>query len=322
MKKTPWLVKLLGIVLFIFILAGIDLSSVFSTVTKVSPWYLATAVVLNIPMVFLKSWRWHSLLKMQWVAYPLTQAFPAYLSGIYLGLATPGRLGELGRVLYLTGDKQLSLGRAFSSVAVDRLFDIYLLLLVGGYGLIAFSLLPEATILPVIVLTLLLASPLLLLSKRVGKRLIGLVYQTRLFGKLAEKIDAPVDEFYAGVDRLANARIILPLLITVAAYAIFFAQCYLLALSLNLPLPFLDIAVYMAVANLVALIPVSIAGIGTRDATLIALFSLQGINAESALSYSLLVLFAFYVCGAAMGAIAWQIKPITGSRAKQDAEGK
>ncbi|GAH55102.1 unnamed protein product, partial [marine sediment metagenome] len=101
---------------------------------------------------------------------------------------------------------------------------------------------------------------------------------------------------------------------TLVTYAIFFSQCYLLALSLNLSLSFLDIAVYMAVANLVVLIPVSIAGIGTRDATLIALFSLQGVSAEAALSYSLLVLFTFYICGAAMGAIAWQIKPIKGAK--------
>ena len=310
MKTRPWLLRLLGIILFIFILAGIDLSSVFSTVTKVSPWYLATAVVLNIPMVFLKSWRWQSLLKMQGVAYPLRQAFPAYLSGIYLGLATPGRLGELGRLFYLTGDKELSLGGASSSVLVDRLFDVYLLLLVGGYGLIAFSVLPETIILPVIALTLLLACPLLLLSKRVGKGLIGLVFRARLLVRFQEKMGTSADEFYSGVGSLAKPRLILPLLITLAAYAVFFAQCYLLALSLNLPLSFIDIAVYMALANLVALIPVSIAGIGTRDATLIGLFSLQAVSAESALSYSLLVLFAFYVCGAAMGAISWQIKPI------------
>ena len=81
---------------------------VLAAVSKVNPWYLATAVILNIPMVFLKSWRWHYLLKMQEVDYGLRQAFPAYFSGIYLGLATPGRLGELSRVFYLTNDKGLS----------------------------------------------------------------------------------------------------------------------------------------------------------------------------------------------------------------------
>jgi hypothetical protein len=40
----------------------------------------------------------------------------------------------------------------------------------------------------------------------------------------------------------------------------------------------------MSVATLVAFIPISLAGIGTRDATPIALFSQEGIAAESKLS--------------------------------------
>lgn len=322
MKNRLWLIRLIGIILFIVILTRIDLPSLSSSIAKAYLWYLALAIALNLPVVFLKSWRWHFLLKMQGTDYGLRRAFPAYLSSTYLGLATPGRLGELGRVFYLTNDKKMSFGGAFSSVLVDRLFDIYLLLLVGGYGFIAFSLLGVRMILSVIVLALLLVLPLLLLSKGIGKGLIGLAYQARLLGRFEEKIGYSADQFYSGLDRLTKPSLIFPLLITLAAYAIFFAQCYLLALSLNLPLSFLDIGIYMAVANMVTLIPVSIAGIGTRDATLIALFSLQGLSAESALSYSLLVLFTFYICGAIMGAIAWQIKPIRVPIGKQGADGK
>ena len=91
---------------------------------------------------------------------------------------------------------------------------------------------------------------------------------------------------------------------------------------MNLPLSFIDTGIYMAVISLVVLIPVSIAGIGTRDAALIALFSMNGIAAESALSYSLLILFAFYICTAIMGAIEWQIKPIRISWGKRSTEEK
>lgn len=318
MKTASWLIRLIGIVLFVFILTRIDLSGIAFTITKVNLWYLVPVIILIPPLILLKSWRWQLLLKMQGITYPLRQAFAAYFGGMYLGLVTPGRLGELGRVFYLTDDKELSFGGAFSSVLVDRLLDIYLLLLVGGYGLVALSLLPERMILSIIILVLLLSLPFLLLNKRTGKWLIGLVNQTKLLGKLGKKMDTAADQFYSGVDRLANPRLTLPLLINLAAWAIYFAQCHLLVLSLNLPLSFLDIAIYMAVAVLVTLIPVSIAGIGTRDATLIALFSFQGLSAESALSYSLLVLFSFYICGAVMAAIVWQIKPIRVSRGKPE----
>jgi uncharacterized protein (TIRG00374 family) len=309
MKKRLWLIRLIGIILLIFVVARVDLSSVASTITKVNLWYLALAIALNIPLIFFKSWRWQSLLKMQDVDYGLRQAFPAYLSGIYLGLVTPGRLGEFSRVLYLTNDKELSLGEAFSSVLVDRLCDIYLLVIVSCFGFITFSPAGE-TILAVIVPLLLIAISILFLSRRLGKRLTGLVYKVKLFERFRRKIDTSVDQFYWGVERITRRKLVFPLLLTLAAYGIYFSQCYLLVLSLNLPLSFFYVAICMAVASLVALIPISISGIGTRDATLIALFSLQNIAAESALSYSLLVLFTFYICGGVMGAVAWQIKPL------------
>lgn len=309
MKKRLWLIRLIGIILLIFVITRVDLSSVASTITKVNLWYLALAIALNFPLIFFKAWRWQSLLKMQDVDYGFRQAFPAYLSGIYLGLVTPGRLGEFSRVLYLTNDKELSFGEAFSSVLVDRLCDIYMLVIVSCFGFIAFSLAGEAK-LAVIAPLLLIAISILLLSRRIGKRLMRVLYKVKLFKRFERRINTSVDQFYWGVERLTGRKLVFPLLLTLAAYAIYFSQCYLLVLSANLSLSFFYVAICMAVASLVALIPISISGIGTRDATLIALFSLQNIAAESALSYSLLVLFTFYICGGAMGAVAWQIKPL------------
>jgi len=309
-KKSLWLIRFIGIILLIFILTRIDLSSVAYTITKVNLWYLALAIILILPVIFFKSWRWQSLLKTQGITYPLRQAFLAYFSGIYLGLATPGRLGEFARVLYLTDDKELSVSEAFSSVLVDRLCDVYLLLIVIGYALIAFSLLGGETIIAVIILAFLLALSLLLLNRQIGTRLIRIVYKAKVLKRFERRMDTFVEEFYSGIQGLVSSRLVFPVLLTVAAYTVYFGQCYLLALSLNLPLSFFYVGACMAVSFLVAMIPVSIAGIGTRDAALIALFSLRGVTAESALSYSLLVLFTFYIATAVMGVVAWQIKPL------------
>ena len=66
----------------------------------------------------------------------------------------------------------------------------------------------------------------------------------------------------------------------------------------------------MAISNLISFIPISISGLGTRDATLIYLFSLIGLKPELAVSYSFLVFIVFFVCGGLMGAVAWWIKPL------------
>lgn len=65
----------------------------------------------------------------------------------------------------------------------------------------------------------------------------------------------------------------------------------------------------MAISNLISFIPISISGLGTRDATLIYLFSLIGLKPELAVSYAFLVFVTFFFCGGLMGAIVWFVKP-------------
>jgi len=78
---------------------------------------------------------------------------------------------------------------------------------------------------------------------------------------------------------------------------------------MDISINFITITLFMAISNLISLMPISISGLGTRDATLIYLFSLIGLNPETAVSYAFLVFIAFFLCGGLMGAFAWWIKP-------------
>ena len=98
--------------------------------------------------------------------------------------------------------------------------------------------------------------------------------------------------------------------ITILAYALFFTQCYLLALALRLSVGFVTVSYAVALGGLVTLLPVSISGLGTREATIIAYLGTTGVPAETAMSFSLLVFATFYVAGGLMGAVAWWIKPV------------
>ena len=94
------------------------------------------------------------------------------------------------------------------------------------------------------------------------------------------------------------------------AYAVFYLQCYLIALALRLPLSYAYAAFCVSIASLLALLPISISGLGVRDATFLALLLPLGVTAELAISYSLLILLVFNVFGGALGAIAWFSKPL------------
>jgi uncharacterized membrane protein YbhN (UPF0104 family) len=79
---------------------------------------------------------------------------------------------------------------------------------------------------------------------------------------------------------------------TFIAYAAFFASCYCMSLSLEIPLSYSKIAFFVACANILSFLPISFAGIGTREAILVYFFSLENLSSESALAFSTLV-FSF-----------------------------
>ena len=126
MKKY---IRLIGLFILLFILSRIDLRELLSLLFHINIYYLLLAVVLNIPQLFFKSYRWNFLLKQQNINYSPVQSFLIYMSSLYIGLITPGRIGEFVKVYYLKSDKGISISKGFSSVLADRLFDLYLLII-------------------------------------------------------------------------------------------------------------------------------------------------------------------------------------------------
>ena len=59
------------------------------------------------------------------------------MSSLYIGFVTPGRLGEFIKAVYLKSDKGISLSKGMSSVLIDRLCDLYLLIFLGLLGSVA-----------------------------------------------------------------------------------------------------------------------------------------------------------------------------------------
>ncbi|NIV40223.1 MAG: UPF0104 family protein, partial [Anaerolineae bacterium] len=74
------------------------------------------------------------LLQMQGIAYAYNDSFLVFMAGVFLGLVTPGRLGEMSKALYLKQDVDVPLSEGLASVLVDRLFDLYAILILGAAG--------------------------------------------------------------------------------------------------------------------------------------------------------------------------------------------
>jgi hypothetical protein len=303
--------RLLGLAILILILIKIDVKSTLSALAGLHWGYLLLAIIACIPMFGLKAWRWREMLRMQGVQYPWRDAFLAFVAGLFLGLVTPGRVGEMSKALYVKQDRGLPVSAGMANVMMDRLFDLYTIMVLGSAGLIWFHLLPDWALALVLAGTVAaLVLPFVLLNKRLVAGGLALVHRLPVLSRYEGRLSGAAERFQQGLRPLVGWRLIVPLGLTQLAYILFFVQGQWLAQAVDLHAGFGYLAVCLSVAGVVTLLPISISGIGTRDAVLIALLLPLGVATERILAFSTLYFLTFYVIGGAIGAVAWQLKPL------------
>jgi uncharacterized protein (TIRG00374 family) len=308
---AAWLPRLVGILLLVTLLVRLDITRVYQAVCEANLYLIAISAVAMIPLILIKTVRWQLILRSQDVRFRFWPAFLAYFGSLFVGFLTPGRLGEFVKAVHVQRDCRVSLARAFSSVLGDRLFDLCALLTVGASALLTFTF-KGSEVLKLVAAVLTLALPLVLFLNRTvfgWLRRLGIK-----MGRLGRKLfvrGSWLLEMRQGLRQLTWASIITALLLTGLAYTLFFSQCYLLAVALGLPVDYVHVSHAVALGSLATLLPISISGLGTREATIVAYLAMRGVSEEPALAFSMLIFSTFYVAGGLMGAVAWWAKPVS-----------
>ena len=313
LKPTPrkqnrllsWLLRLVGTVLLLFFLWKLDLdpAKVVQELLSANMWLVAASVLLVFPLIALKAWRWHIILKDLGLPIGFDRAYRLYAFGMAAGSLTPGQAGDFIKAWNLQQDGY-SLSTALLSNVLDRLFDIAVLVLLASSGLLLLgssflSLLPA-----LLALLIGLLAGLVVLSVPTWRdRLVGLALKMVLRRKTGV---TPTDP----ATRLQPVRFIRVFFLTLAATALVLFRVWLLALALGLNLNFLELVASSSLATVAALIPVSIGGIGTRDFALKGILAKIGYSAEKAVSLSTFILL-LQVVNLAAGYLVWFLRPKT-----------
>jgi len=228
--------RLTGILILCVILSKVDLAKLISSLSSVNIFLIFFIVLLNIPQIFIKACRWAQMLGTQSIQYNLKDSFIVYLAGIYAGILTPGRLVEFIKAVYLKTDKSISLSKGMSSVIIDRLFDLYLLIILGLLGIWQFGILGKLSNTSLILMIILISAPLLILNKQLTGKIISLIYHSVIKKKaqVKDKIEETFEDFYNGVTQLLTFRLLFSVLLTCLSYSVFFIQCYLIAIAMGI----------------------------------------------------------------------------------------
>lgn len=295
-------IRIFGILLFIVILANLNLQSVWDSFANANMYVLLGIVVLNILIILIRSWRWIALLQIQGINIDFMPAFWSYFRSLYFGNVTPGRVGELSRAHYLLKYADTNSSTAVSSVIFDRVLDMYLMLVFGFVGFIFSNVWANNHWIKVGFLALMLLLTVVLLFPSV---IISCTRCIPNIKNIRNRSQNWLLEFFEGIRCFITFKITFSVILTIIIYFLFFIQCYLLAYSIGLNVNFFYLAFCVVVFSITSLLPISISNLGTREFVLIFMFSYIGLTQESAVCFSLLFFVMINLCLALLGWFAF-----------------
>jgi len=300
----------LGLIILGIILIKIDLRELKNTFYQINIKYFIAAGFLTIPMLLNKAWCWQYLTKKQGISYSLKNSFLMYGSGIFLGSVTPGKIGDFAKIFYLKKDGHSPI-KAFVATLVDRFLDLGVFLTISFIGLLFFTaLFKRHLILSGVLLTTIMLITTIFLKNNFYKKLAKKIFYKITPQKYQETWKININGFWENLKVYKLKNYLTAILITLTSLTFYFGQMKLIALGLGLTQISLIYLIFaVSIAGLISLIPISIAGIGTRDAALIIIFGKFLISKELALIFSASILLLTLVF-VPIGFICYLLKPI------------
>ncbi|MBI1940140.1 MAG: flippase-like domain-containing protein [Acidobacteria bacterium] len=274
----------LGIILW-----RVPLEALWSVLADIDPAWLLPASGAVCAMLFIRWIRWHALLRAGGVECSEVVSARSLMGGFALGAVMPGRLGELGRCLFMPGTDR---ARVVLLNIVDRALDMWALgtFMVGSLFLVVSH--PPALIAVCFWLTVL---PFMIGLPRIVARLGGLPW----WG------EALREQLRAAGSSMETLRVV-----RYATLALLSTGLDLLAFYFLLR-AFQDVRFVVALATFPWIVtagglPISVGGLGTREGVAAILLARFAIPASVALDVSLL-LFAFTGLLPAIIGLVWHL---------------
>lgn len=307
-----WWLRCLGIVAFVVVLLRLPRSGGIQLVHIDLRW-LGFCMGLTIVQLLLEAFVWEALLAMQRIRYPYPKTLVAYLASQYLGLVTPGHVGDHLAAGYISMDTGITFGYALSSVIMKKVLHWVTVVSFGIWGLHLLSQIPLSQGVQWAMLASL--GVLVVLAGAITLWVVSLRRLTRKWRKLSPWQVEPA-EFWAGMKRLGSLRLAIPLGLTVLAFGVLFLQLDMVLRALGVTLPLVLVAKIVACSRIVArVIPISVVGFGSKDAAVIGLLAQQDINPAVGLTSTLLLLVCSYLVTLLLSGLCWWIKPLVIRRA-------
>ncbi len=249
------------------------------------PSYFCAAFAIYISGLLLSSFRWQLLARLVGIRDYYLRFVRYYFIGSFTNLFVPGLIGgDAARAIYL-GRRHHRVAAAVASVAADRGTGILAVFWLAGLAAI-----PMARVLPRSLLITIVGVSAATIAGLFAAPLID-----RLLHSTPGRLRALGDTF---APYLGNPASLIPAigLSLILQTDLAIAQ-WVLALGLGLAIPLRVFLLSMPIANAFASIPVTLNGLGLREATYLVMLAMAGVGHSDAVALGLLWFIATALAG-------------------------
>jgi hypothetical protein len=282
-KHYLWLLKGIGIAIFLWIFSQIDFFEVTETIREADPLLLVVSLFVLLSICAVKSVRFAAITRSAGGEMSLMKAFRLFIIAIFLSTITPGRIGDLGRAVYLKNDG-MNVKTAMSVALIDRVADLIVLTslcvvsawyLFGNFwGLIALLVL----VVGIFAMRLSLSWTKMSDARKTWLQFLDVVSRpTMLFAVLST---------------------------TLLGWFLHFVWCVAIAESIGIDVPLLPFAASITLTSAVTMFPIAPTGLGTREAALLFFLGPFAVEAPKAVALGILM-FASYIVCSLIGGFWW-----------------
>jgi uncharacterized protein (TIRG00374 family) len=251
---------------------------------------------------------------MHGIDYPLYDCIRVWTIGMFAGIVTPGRAGDVLRSFYLK-QKCDKFGQCFSTVAIDRIIDLVVILFFAALGIFMFNFWFGSSLSFAILILFIIfcfGSIYLMTRKHYAKKFLKPIFNFFIPKRFKTRAMIGFHDFYDSMGGLGEKKLQLLMisLLTALMWFLSIFQVQIIGLTIGLSINYFHLLAVMSIVVIIELIPVSISGIGTRDAFMIFSLGLLSIGKESVIAFSLIYLILAYWVVALVGLLFWLRDPI------------
>lgn len=264
------IVAILTLVVFWFLFSTFtNTKDLISTIENINPWPVVLVFILTLITPLLNSLRFKSFLRLSGYNIVLSKIIVAIMSAWPLAVI-PGRLGDLARSLPLKNDVPIK--TSVGTIIFEKISDVLVLIILSAVGFLIIGKLSHSVLWLAILGIIIVALVNL-------KKIVRLL--TTIVPNLEKIILIP-----SIIERLSKNKIsfVEALSFSFLGWLVNIIKIGLLYKAVGITVPLEILLSYVPIAIFIGLLPLTIAGLGTRDGALIVMMISFATPAQSVLA--------------------------------------